>query len=735
VFEYLRRDRTVLSDVFAIGWSSPVFQAGASPERTNAHRVSGSFFPALGVRALLGRTIGPDDDRAGAATRVAVISYAFWSREFGRDPSALGASVRLSGERFSIIGIMAPEFFGVDRATVPDLWVPLAVDPAPGLVWVLGWLRPGVSLERARAGLEPLFRQALESMRDEFRESSDRERNGFMAQRLLVNRATQGTSGVRWTYWEYSSTLKILLGLTGLVLLIACTNLANLLMARSGARSREIGIWLALGAGRWRLVRQLMTENLLLALAGGAAGMLVTGWGHRLMLAFLVRDPLEVALDFHLDYRLLGFGLALSLATGVLFGLAPAVRATRAGISASISGAGRPAGTSIMPLAKGLLAIQIALSMVLLVGAGLFARSLRNLGTADLGFARENLLLMSVRPAAKSPQSRLQFWTEVTRRVSALPGVRSMALAGDAVFGNGGWNQTVWLPRVGQPPQEAQVPFNLVSPGFFATAGIPVLKGREFGEQDRENAPLVALVNQTFARRFFGGEDPIGKRFDDRGAASTGRYEIAGVVGDAKYGSVRERTRPMVFHPMWQEAARGSCMLHVRTASESKAIAVAIRREVQAVDNEALIGDIRTLPQVIRAQLRQDRMFAVLAGFFAALALALGAIGIYGMVAYRVAHRTAEIGVRMALGAQHGDVLWLIMRETLLLLAAGAAIGLPAAMAGARLVKSLLYSLDPMDPLSLVSAAAVLFVAGALAGYLPARRAASIEPTLALRSE
>jgi len=735
VFEYLRRDRSVLSDVFAIGWSSPVFQAAASPEPTNAHRVSGSFFPALGVHALLGRAIAPDDDRAGAANRVAVISYAFWSREFGRDPAALGVSVRLSGERFTIIGIMAPEFFGVDRTSVPDLWVPLAVDPAPGQVWVLGRLRPGVSLERARTGLEPLFRQALESMRDEFRESSERERNGFMAQRLLVNRATQGTSGIRWTYWEYSNTLKILLGLTGLVLLIACTNLANLLMARSGARSREIGIRRALGAGRWRLVRQLMTENLLLALAGGAAGMLLAGWGHRLVLAFLVSDPLEVALDFHLDYRLLGFALALSLATGILFGLAPAVRATRAGISASISGAGRPAGASSMPLAKGLLAIQIALSMVLLVGAGLFARSLWNLGTADLGFARENLLLMSVRPAAKSTQSRLQFWTEVTRRVSALPGVRSIALAGDAVFGNGGWNQTVWLPRAGQSPQDIKVSCNLVSPGFFATVGIPVLKGREFGEADRENASLVALVNQTFARRFFGGEDPIGRRFGDRGAASTGRYEIVGVVGDAKYGSVRERTRPMVFHPMWQEPAMGSCMLHVRTVSESVTIAAAIRREIQAADGEALIGDVRTLPQVIRAQLRQDRMFAVLAGFFAALALALGAIGIYGIVAYRVAHRTAEIGVRMALGAQRGDVLWLIMRETLLLLAAGAAVGLPAAMAGARLVKSLLYSLDPMDPLSLVSAAAVLFAAGALAGYFPARRAASIEPTLALRSE
>jgi len=728
VFDYFRRDHSVLSDVFAISWSSPVFRAGGVSERASAHEVSGSFFPSLGVQALMGRTIGPDDDRAGAANRVAVISYAFWSRQFGRDPSTLGADVRLSGERFTVVGIMPPEFFGLDRGMVPDLWVPLAADPDPGEVWVLGRLRPGVSVARARAQLEPLFEQALESLRDDLKLWPERERQRFFSQRLLVNRATEGASGVRWDYWEYSSTMKILIGLTGLVLLIACANLANLLMARSAARSREIGIRLALGAGRWRLVRQLMTENLLLALAGGALGLLMAGWGHRLLLGFLVRDPLSVALDFRLDHRLLGFGLALSVATGLLFGLMPAIRATRAGMY-------RQRGASNLPLAKGLLTIQIALSMVLLIGAGLAARSLRNLGTADLGLARENLLLMDVRPAAKTPQARQRFWMDLTGRVSGLAGVRSMALAGDAVFGNGGWNQTVWIDRPGQPAQDAHVDENLVSPGFFATAGIPILTGREFGEQDRKNAPLVALVNQTFARRFFGNENPLGKRFGDHGQASSNRYEIVGVVGDAKYGSVREQTQPMVFHPLWQEPARSSCVLHVRTVSEPTAQAPSLRREILAIDGEALISEVKTLPQVIRGQLRQDRMFATLASFFALLALALGAIGIYGIVAYRVAQRTAEIGVRVALGAQRSDVLWLVMRETLVLLAAGAAIGVPAALAVARLIKSLLFGLDPWDPLTVASATVVLFAAGALAGFLPARRAASIEPTQALRSE
>jgi predicted permease len=377
----------------------------------------------------------------------------------------------------------------------------------------------------------------------------------------------------------------------------------------------------------------------------------------------------------------------------------------------------------------------MALSMVLLVGAGLSAQSLRNLGAVDLGLARENLMLIKVSPSGKTPEVRRQFWTGLTERVSRLAGVRSMALAGDAVFGNGGWNQSVWIERPGRPAQEASVSDNHVSAGFFATAGIPVLAGREFDEKDRGNAPQVALVNQSFARRFFGDENPIGKRFGDRGPDSSGLYAVVGLVGDAKYGNVREKMRPMVFHPLTQEKPMESLVLHVRAASTPTALVPSIRREILALDSDVLITEARTLPEEIRSQLRQDRMFAALANFFALLALALGAIGIYGIVAYRVAHRTAEIGVRMALGAQRSDVLWLIMRETVVLLAAGATIGVPAALAAARLVKNLLFGLTPSDPLTITCATVVLFAAGALAGFLPAQRAASVEPTLALRSD
>jgi predicted permease len=379
--------------------------------------------------------------------------------------------------------------------------------------------------------------------------------------------------------------------------------------------------------------------------------------------------------------------------------------------------------------------LQIGLSLVLLIGAGLFARSLRNLRTTDLGLARGNLLLMNVRTAEKSPDPRQHFWMGLSGRLSGLSGVRDVALAGDAVFGNGGWNQTVWIGRPGQPALDARVSDNLVSPGFFATVGIPLLKGREFGEQDREDSPRVAVVNQTFARRFFGNDDPVGKHFGNRGEASSGQYEIVGVVGDAKYGSVREQPRPMVFYSMWQEPPRSSCVVHVRTAFESPQLTAAISREIEAAGRDVLISDVRALPQVVRTQLLQDRMLAELAGFFALLALALGAVGIYGILAYRVSLRTIEIGIRMALGAQRGNVLWLVMRETLVLLFAGTAVGVPSALMAARLVKVQLFALSPSDPITITTASVVLFVAGALAGYLPARRAASVEPMWALRSD
>lgn len=728
VFSRFQQDHTVLSSPFAFTASSLAFRSTGAADQVRAHRVSGTFFPTLGVPAFLGRFITTDDDQPGSSARVAVLSYAFWTGRLASDPSVLGASVRLSGEPYVIIGIMPPGFFGVDRSRLSDIWIPLAAGKPPDQVWVLARLKPNMTAMQARLQLAPLFEQAFEDIWPQNRKAA-------LSQKLLVNNAAQGTSGLRWTYWRGPGALKILLGLTGTILLIACVNLANLLMARSAMRAREVSIRLAIGAGRWRVVRQMLTENLLLSLTGGALGLLLAAWSHRVMLGFLVRDPLDVALDFRLDYRLVAVGVALSVATSLLFGLVPAIHATSVRSIGPISTAGRPKDAANRPFTKGLLILQMGLSLVLLVGAGLAVQSLRNLSAVDLGIVRENLLLMNVAPSGNTPGITEQFWSRLSDHMPQMPGVKSVALAGDAVFGNGGWNQSVWIERPGRPAQEVGVSDNHVGAGFFGAVGIPILAGREFTEQDRGDSPPVALVNQAFARRYFGGENPVGKHFGDLGSGSSGLYTIVGVVADAKYGTVRETMRPMVFHALGQEKPFTSLVLHVRSVGAPAPLVASIRRELLSLDKDVLISQIRTLPQEIRAQLRQDRLFATLASFFALLAIALSMIGIYGIVAYRAARRTAEIGIRMALGAQRNHVLWLMMRETFFLLVAGAIIGVPVAFAAARLVKSLLFGLGPSDPLTFASAITAVFAAGVLAAFLPSRQAASVDPMSALRTE
>ena len=734
VFQHLHENTTVLSGIFAFMADTRVLRAGASSERSSIHEVSGGFFATLGVNALLGRTIDPNDDLPNAERQVAVLSYPFWSRRFGRDPSVVGATVRVNGMPCTVIGVMPAGFFGVDRSQIPDMWVPLASDTDE--VWVLGRLKPGVSIAQARAQLEPLFKQALESLRDGMKDWLAHDRDAFLAEKLLVNRAATGTSGLRWQYWEYSNTLKILMGMTGLVLLISCVNLANLLMARSAARAQEIGIRLAIGAGRKRIIRQLLTENLVLALLGGVAGVLVAAGGHRLLVTFLAGNLERVSLEFRLDERVLGFSLAMSVLTGLLSGVLPALRAAREGFLPAIHGTLQLRGATRLPFARKLLMAQVALSLMLLVGAGLFVRSLRNLAATDLGLARENLVLMKVDPSlSKAIRDRREFWIQLTERLAALPGVRSVSLAGDAVFGIGGWNTSIWIRQPGGAEHDAHVAMNIVGPGFFETVQIPLLAGREFGWQDQGKSPPVAVVNRAFARRFFAGENPVGKRFGAAGPGSSSQIEIVGVIGDAKYGGLREQPQPMFYLPLFQNLQERPYQLHVRTAGDPAAAIAAIRREVQAMDQDISIDDVRTINEVIHTLLLHDRMFAFLASAFGLLALLLTSIGIYGVVAYQVTRRTGEIGIRMALGAQRTDVLWMVMRETLLVVAAGAALGLPAAVAAAQVLRSLLFGLGPSDPSATIWATATLAGASALAGFLPARRAAALSPMDALRHE
>ena len=730
VFQHLRENTTVLSGIFAFMADTRVLRAGGGSERFTVHEVSGGFFSTLGVQPLLGRAIDPNDVGPSAQGQVAVLSYPFWSRRFGRDPSVVGSTVRINGAPCTVIGVMPAGFFGVDRSQFPDMWVPLPSDTNE--VWVLGRLKSGVSIPQARAQLEPLFQRALESMRDEIKRWPAHERDAFLAQKLVLDRATSGTSGLRWEYWEYSNTMKILFGMTALVLLIACVNLANLLIARSAARSQEIGIRMAIGAGRRRILRQLLTENLVLALFGGVVGLLVAVGGHRLLVTSQIANPESVSLGFRLDVRVLGFSLALCLFTGLLSGVLPALRAAREVFLPAMHGTFQLHGAARLPFARKLLAVQVALSLMLLIGAGLLVRSLRNLATTGLGLARENLVLMKVDPTlSRSLRDRQESWTQLTERLAALPGVRSVSLAGDAVFGNGGWNQIIWIRLPDGSEHNAQTSFNIAGPGFFETVGIPLLAGREFGWQDQEKSPPVAVVNRAFARRFFGGENPVGRRFRN----SITQFEIVGLIGDAKYGHLREQPQPMFYLPLFQHLQDRSYYIHARTVGDSAPIIAAMRHEIQAMDPDISIDRVRTIDEVVHDLLRPDRMFAVLASVFGLLALLLTSIGIYGVVAYQVTRRTGEIGIRMALGAQRTDVLWMVMRETLVVLAAGAALGLPAAVASAHVLRSLLFGLAPSDPSAIALAATALTAAGALAGFLPARRAVSLSPMDALRHE
>jgi len=736
VFEHLRKNTSVLSGVFAFTSDTRILRSGAGSEPLTIHEVSGSFFPTLGVNPLLGRAIDSADDRPDAEHQVVGLTYSFWSSQFGRDPSVVGATVRLNGAPSTVIGVMPPDFFGVDRSRTPGMWAPLASDPNPDEVWVLGRLKPGVSIPRARAQLEPQFHQALESLSDSTKNWPAGERDRFLGEKLVVQSATTGTSGMRWEYWEYSNTLRILMGMTGLVLLISCVNVANLLMARSAARSREIGIRLAIGAGRLRIVRQLLTENLIMALLGGVIGLLVAAWGHRVLVAFLVGNLQGVPLSFRLDERVLGFSLALSILTGLVSGVLPALRAGSRDLVAAIRDNLQLRGPTRLPFARKLLALQVALSLTLLIGAGLFVRSLRNLGSTDLGLARENLVLMKVDPSpSKSLRDPRRFWNQVVERIGALPGVRSVSIGGDAVFGNGGWNNGISVRQPDGTERQSQVAFNVVGPGFFYTVGIPLVAGREFGVMDQANAPRVAVVNQAFVRKFLGDDNPLGKRFGNAGAGSSSQIEIVGVIGDARYGDLREQPSPMFYLPVLQNLDNRLYEVHVRTAGNSAAVIAAMRREIQAMDPDISVYDVRTIKEVINGLLQHDRMFAVLASVFGILALLLTSIGIYGVMAYEITRRTGEVGIRMALGARRGDVLWMFMRETLLVLAAGAALGLPAALASAHVLRTLLFGLDPSDPVTLVWAMATLAIAGALAALLPARRATKVEPMVALRYE
>jgi predicted permease len=741
---------------------------GPAQETATDALVSGNFFSVLGVAAAAGRTFGAGEDTIPGAHPVAVLSYGYWQRRFGRDPRVIGGVLRVNGAAVTVVGVAARGFFGATADEAPDLFLPLTMrdavryrgeiyangptepDAPPWSQINLHWIeiiakrRPEVSLRQAAAVLGVLLHRELLAEAAELADAQ--ERRDVLALTLAL---APGAKGLADTRERLGDPLLILLATSGLVLLIACANLANLLLARADRRRKEMAVRLGIGAARGRLVRQLVTESLLLAGLGGALGLLFAYWGSRALLTMVGSGGTPLPLDVALDGRTLAFAAAAALATGLAFGLAPAFQATRLDLAASLktgskslagSAGGGPRGRR-PSLGRLLVAAQIALSLLLLVGAGLFARSLRNLMGVDTGFERDRLVLVSFDPRLRGyDQAHLAtLYDRLQARIEALPGVRSASLSLFPLMSNVGRTSTLSLPGyVPGQGEDLNIHVTLVTPRYFATVGMPLLAGRGFGLQDREGAPPVAVINETLARRFFPPGAALGKRFGFGDHPDRDSYEVVGVVKDAKYNRLGEPPRRMAYFPAAQQL-EGLHDIEVRLAGTPNGaaapIAETLRRAIAEVDADLPVLGIASMGEQLARSLTRERAVARLTGFFALLALVLAAIGLYGVMSYSVSRRTGEIGLRLALGARRGEVLGMVLGDSARLIALGVAAGVLAALATTRVAASQLFGITARDPLTIAIAALAMALVALLAGFLPARRAADTDPMVALRSE
>jgi len=648
---------------------------------------------------------------------------------------SVGKVIYLNNTAFTVAGVTPPEFYGAfGAARASDFAIPMAflsqAMPAGGWSlsdptnwWVrgiMGRLKPGVSVEQAQANLNLTLQQHASELRKSFTDQRD----------LPQLKLTPGGQGLTESRRSFSQPLFVLMTAVGLVLLVACLNVASLLLARAATRRKEIAVRMAAGAGRWRLIRQLLTESVLLASFGGALGLVFAYWGKDALLALI--GP-ALSLNLKLDLRVLGFTAAVSALTGIAFGLAPALRATRIDLISALKDGGGGAGPVRSRLSKGLIVAQVALSLVLLVGAGLFVRTLRNLTQVEVGFNRENLLLFTVNPPTIGYEgSRLAaLYRQINARIETIPGVRSATLSDKALLGGGVSASGISVPGyTPQPGEEMSVPRLRVGTNFFATMEIPILLGRCLTPLDGEQAPAVAVINQAMARRYFANDNPVGRHF----SFGRGQVEIVGVARDASYQSLQEEIRPTIYIPYLQNLP-AQMSYAVRTVGDPNALAPAIRDAVRSIDPNLPLFAVKTQNAQIAELLTQSRLFAGLSSFFGLLALALVSIGLYGVMSYIVARRTHEIGVRLALGAQGRDVRRMVLGESLRLALLGVAIGVPAALATTRSISGQLFRLAPNDPLTMAAATLLLLAVAACAGYLPARRAARVDPMAALRHE
>jgi len=746
MWEQIRDHQEGFSSIFVWAVSDFNLAVGGEARYAQGIYVSGDFFNVLEVQPLLGRLLTAQDDRRGCGMPGAVLSYAFWQREYGGQASAVGGNISLEGHSFPIVGVTPPGFFGVEIGRTFDVAVPLCsektirgeeslLDLRHGW-WLasMGRLKPSWTVQRATAQLTAISPSILEAtVPPIYRPESIKH---YMDYRFAAFPADNGFSHLRI---DYQNPLLILLGIAALVLLIACANLANLMLARASAREREVGVRLAMGASRSRLLRQMFVESLLLAGIGAALGAGLAQILSRFLVAFLSTEGSPLFMDLRGDWRVLTFTAALAVLTCLIFGLTPALRVTRVTPATVLKAAGRgmTSRRERFGLRRVLVVSQVALSLVLVVGALLFVRTLRNLTTLDPGFRSDGMIVADINITRLNipTEQRQQFKRELLAHVRAVPGVTDAADVGIVPISGNSWNGDVYI--AGDENRKFIPWFNRVSPGYFTTMHTAFLAGRDFDSHDTSTSPKVAIVNESFARKFLNGANPVGMTF--RPGADAGKtaklVEIVGYVKDSKYSQLREEPVPLVFLAMAQDDRPDNFpefLIHAALPPSSvlPAIKAAILQSGSAIDLQ-----FRMLPSQIRESLLRERLMATLSGFFGLLAVLLATIGLYGVISYTVARRTNEIGIRVALGAQRSHVIGMILREAGIVLAAGVVVGALLSLAAARAATSFLYGLKPHDPVTLVIAVVAIGAVAALASLLPAQRAAGLDPMVALREE
>ena len=750
-YEQMRRDNHVLEDLFAFKDLSRMNATiDGSAQIVRGELVSGNYFDQLRVRPEMGRTILPSDDVEGAAP-VVLLSDAFWQRAYGSSPSVVGQILKVNMVPVTVIGVTPRGFTGTESVqAAPDLFFPMSAQPAvapqgkggsllghasPELWWlnVMGRVKPGVSEAQARAALNVSLAAAVRA--------THKMDAGDTLPRLML---TDGSRGLFFSKQEYGKPILVLTSVVALVLLLACANIASMLLARSAARHREVSVRLALGAGRWRILRQTLTESLLLSALGGALGLSMAFFGRNLIPALLSHPWEQMLFDANFDWEIFGFTALVTLATGLVFGIAPAWAATRVEVNPSLKEAALTSTRRRKGLGgKAIVAFQMVLSTVLVCGAFLFVRTLNNLSHIDPGFRSDNLLLFAIRqPESRYPAPLdLALHSRIEERLRAVPGVDVVTLS-EVAFLSDEMESANFLPEGEKldPNREQSAPNNSVGAGFFAAMGIPIVAGREFNAHDTATSHKVAVISQSLANKAFPGVNPVGRHFLAHWHPREGKpgdlIEVVGVCADTRYWSLKQGPVGMFYEPYLQTANLDyGATYEIRTRMKADSLAPALRRAVQSIDPDLPLMDIRTQREQIDAEMQQERIFAVLTSGFGVLALALACVGVYGVMAYSVASRTNEIGIRLALGALPRRVLAMILREASWISLAGVVLGLGAALLLARLVKSMLYGLQPADPVSFCAGALLLVVVGLAASWIPARKAASVQPVEALRHE